>query len=244
MAAALLSPLATGQSPDNTVWTEILQTYVATSPDGMTRFDYSTMQRSEPDRAKLETYIESFADLDFDKLSRDAQFAAWANLYNAVMVDYVIGKYPTDTIKPWYSSGPWKKITVRAGGRDVSLDEIEHDILRKRWDEPRVHYAINCASYSCPNLRAQAWSAEGLDEALDVAAHNYINHPRGVTVQKDGDLEVSSIYKWFREDFGGNEAGVIAHLKKYADGDLAKKIAASKGIDDYEYDWSLNDTES
>ena len=106
-----------------------------------------------------------------------------------------------------------------------------------------MHYAVNCASYGCPNLRTDAWYAATLDEELDEAARDYINNPRGVTVRRNGTLQVSTIYKWFREDFGGSNAGVIDHLLEHAEPELAAKIEAKRRITKHEYDWSLNDVE-
>lgn len=237
-----LSPALAQSDFSHDAWGELLDTYVAESSDGVNRVDYGALKASSGDREKLDAYIGQYAGLDFDGLSRDEAFAAWSNLYNAVTVRYIVGKYPTDTIKPWYSTGPWKSIKVEAGGNMVSLDGIEHDILRKQWsDDPRLHYAINCASYSCPDLRRTPWLAATLDADLDDAARAYVNHPRGVRIDDD-EIDLSSIYKWFREDFGGTEAAVIEHLLRYADDDLASKIRDRRKIDDYEYDWSLNDT--
>jgi len=157
------------------------------------------------------------------------------------MVHHVLEVYPTNTIKPWYSRGPWRGIEVVADGREVSLHEIEHEILRARWDEPRVHYALNCASIGCPNLKPTAWTAKTLDRDLNAAARAYINHPRGVSLSSRSGLAVSSIYKWFRDDFGGDEADVIAHLKTHAAPALRARIEADPRIRTYRYDWSLND---
>jgi hypothetical protein len=123
----------------------------------------------------------------------------------------------------------------------VSLDAIEHKILRKTWGTPEVHYAINCASYSCPNLPVKAWEAATLKADLEAAAKAYINSPRGVQVTAKG-LTVSEIYNWFEADFGGSKAAVTEHLLKYAKPELAAKIRANPKIVRYQYDWSLNDT--
>lgn len=234
--------LAKSQSVSHEAWGELLADYVTTAPDGINRVDYAALKESGSDRDALNTYIGQYADLDMQSLSRNEQFAAWVNLYNAVTVRYIVNKYPVSTIKPWYSAGPWKDIEVTADGEQVTLHEIEHEILRKQWpDDPRLHYAINCASIGCPNLRLEPWRAEGLDDTLDEAARNYVNHPRGVSPQSRG-LQVSSIYKWFEDDFGGSEDAVIEHLLTYADDDLAGRIRNKADIRDYEYDWSLNGT--
>lgn len=239
---ALASCLALpGVAQGNDAWTQLLETYVHESTDGVNRVDYATLSASPADRATLDTYIASFEARDLTGTD-DATFAAWANLYNAVTVRYIAEKYPLDSIRDGFLfGGPWKKVTVMAGGREISLDAIEHDILRPRFGDPRVHYAINCASYGCPNLLTRAWTANTLDADLDAAARAYINHPRGVTVGNRG-LTVSSIYKWFEVDFGGSKDGVIKHLLQYAEPALAENIRATPKIRGYTYDWSLNDT--
>lgn len=236
MAAAAETP-----APRHAAWSALLQRYVVESPDGVNRFDYGALKASEADSAALDAYVASFADLDFEALGRDDAFAAWANLYNALTVQHIIGRYPVKSIRSGYIVGPWKRVKTMAGGREVSLDAIEHDILRKQWDDPRVHYAVNCASYGCPNLLTRVWEGATLDADLDAAARAYVNHPRGVSVRERGGLRVSTIYKWFREDFGGSEAGVIDHLRQYADPDLLAAIDANPDIKDYDYDWALND---
>ncbi|MEM5518582.1 DUF547 domain-containing protein [Henriciella sp. AS95] len=244
LALLLASPAAFAQTAgaSDDAWMDILETYVHESEDGINRVDYGALKANAADVSKLDAYIEQFADLDIDALPRDEQFASWANLYNAVTVRYIVRKYPTSTIKPWYSSGPWKTIKVMADGREVSLDAIEHEILRAQWEgDPRLHYAINCASLGCPNLMDRPWEAETLDEDLNAAARAYINHPRGVSVTGNG-LRVSSIYDWFKSDFGGTDAQVIDHFLIYADPDLARQIEANPDIRGYGYNWSLNDT--
>ncbi|WP_340693391.1 DUF547 domain-containing protein [Hyphomonas sp.] len=223
-------------------WTRLLAKYVHTSNDGVHRVDYGALKANAADRAALDAYISRFADMDLSG-TNDAAFAAWANLYNAVTVRYIVEKYPLGSIKDGYFfGGPWKNITVAVGGRNVSLDTIEHKILRPKFNDPRVHYAINCAALSCPNLMAKAWEPATLDADLDAAARAYVNNSRGVSVTDRG-LVLSSIYDWFAADFGGSKQAVIDHLLKYADTGLAKQIQANPKIRSYDYDWSLNDTE-
>jgi hypothetical protein len=229
-------------APQHSAWTRLLETYVIAGSDGVNRVDYAALKADPADRAALDAYIDSFADMDLSGTS-PAAFAAWANLYNAVTVRYIVQNYPLGSIRDGYLfGGPWKKIKVTADGETVSLDEIEHKILRPRFKTPLVHYAINCAAFSCPNLQAKAWEADTLDADLTAAARAYINNPRGVTVTDSG-ITVSSIYDWFEADFGGSKQAVIAHLLKYADEDLAKEINANPRIRKYDYDWSLNDSQ-
>ena len=237
-------PPATKDAPmakaEHTAWTKLLAKYVRASPDGITRVDYAAFAASKADRAALDAYIAGFADADLSART-DANFAAWANIYNAVTVRYILDKYPVKSIRDGHLiGGPWREIKLRAGRQEVSLDAIEHKILRKVWGTPEVHYAINCASYSCPNLPRKAWEAATLAADLDQAARDYVNHPRGVTVTPKG-LVVSSIYDWFQADFGGSKEAVIAHLQKYAAPSLADDIRANPKIVRDTYDWSLND---
>jgi hypothetical protein len=158
----------------------------------------------------------------------------------------VLDHYPVDSIKDidispgFFSSGPWDKKLVTIEGQGLSLNDIEHRILRPVWQDPRIHYGVNCASMGCPNLQRKAFTAQNTDGLLDKAAREYVNHPRGVSME-DGDLVVSSIYDWFQEDFGGSEAGVIEHLMQYAEPGLKQKLQGFDDIDDDRYDWSLND---
>jgi hypothetical protein len=120
------------------------------------------------------------------------------------------------------------------------LDQIENSILRPEFNEPRIHYAINCASIGCPNLAARAWRAETMEADLTAAARAYINHPRGVSIDSQGRVRVSTIYRWFAADFGGNAAAVLTHLRRYAAPDLQARLAQATTISNYNYDWALN----
>ena len=245
IAGAIAMTLAIGSAfaEDTTrhqSWDDLLETYVVESADGVNRFNYGGLQASARDIATLDAYLASFADQDFETLSQDEQCAAWTNIYNARTVRYMIGRYPVKSIRSGSISGPWKRVKTVVDGESISLDAIEHKKLRPMGDA-RIHYAINCASYGCPNLRRDAWVAETLDEDLDEAARAYINHPRGVAIRPKGGLQVSAIYKWFKDDFGGSEDSVIAHLLDYANPVLATQIRANADIKKYDYDWSLND---
>lgn len=212
------------------------------SRDGVVRVDYAGWKASTVDRAALKAYIESLSRLNPLTLTRPEQFAFWANLYNAVTIDVVLDAFPVRSIRDIRSGllpGPWRRKVATVGGVELSLDDMEHNILRKGWADPRVHYAVNCASYGCPNLPLRAFRGATLGPSLDVAARAFVNHSRGARF--DGNaLVVSSIYKWFVEDFGGSDAGVIAHLARYADTPLRTRLQAATRIDRDVYDWSIN----
>lgn len=232
---------ATMAQSQHAPWSKLLAKYVVVSSDGINRVDYGALKNNTADRKALDTYIATFETTDFDALTNAEKIATWSNIYNAVTVRYIVEKYPTRSIRAGTFTGPWKKIKTLAGGQNISLNDIEHEVLRNL-DDPRIHYAINCASYSCPNLLPKALEANTLDKVLDKAASDYINNPRGVTVTDRG-LVVSEIYNWFEEDFGGSKSTVIDHLLEYADADLKAQIEANPKIRKYEYDWNLNDVE-
>ncbi|WP_375549196.1 DUF547 domain-containing protein [Oceanicaulis alexandrii] len=239
--------LAQAQTDLHTPWDQVLGAYVAESDDGVNRFDYAGLRANSNDRAALTAYIERLEATQVSALTDDERFAFWANLYNAVTVRLIVDEAPENSIRqirprPW-SIGPWGVNRVEVEGRALSLDDIEHRIMRVEFEAPLVHYAVNCASIGCPNLMARAWRGATLEADLEAGARAYINHPRGVTVTEDG-LVVSRIYDWFNEDFGGSDAGVIAHVLRYAEPDLAQRIDSDMRINSYIYDWSLNRTES
>ena len=117
---------------------------------------------------------------------------------------------------------------------------MEHRILRPIWKDPRVHYAVNCASIGCPNLQDRAYTSKNTEVLLEKGAREYINHPRGAAFEGK-KLVLSDIYDWFQEDFGGSDQGVLRHLRRYAAPDLAGKLESFSGRIDYQYDWSLNE---
>mgnify|MGYP001022580231 CR=1 FL=1 len=192
--------------------------------------------------ADLDAYLASLAATVTADLGREARFAYFINAYNAWTLKLVADHYPVASIKdigPFWST-PWKIAFVRLDGRTVTLDHLENEILRPVFKDPRVHFAINCASASCPPLRAEPYAADRLDEQLDDAASRFINDP-AFNSFKDGVLRLSRIFDWFQEDFGG-EKGVLALVERYARGDLRKGLrsGAPLRITYLDYDWSLN----
>ena len=229
-------------------------------PDGYNTFDYEAV--TVADRAKLRSYLDMMVDIDPTKLTEDQKFAYLANLYNALTLEVMLEHYPVDSIKEieykstgekieekgiieglaeiFTNDGPWGEKLITVNGMKLSLNDIEHTIMRQIYDEPRIHYAVNCASVSCPNLRTAPWVAKTLDADLDDAAEIYIAHPRGVRLDDDGELIASSIYDWYKVDFGGTDADVIAHMLEHAKGAKATMLKGKTEIADFEYDWDVN----
>lgn len=226
---------------EHRAWSNLLQLYLRPGPDGVNRFAYGEVSVS--DRRLLDEYIDRLAQTAISQYNRAEQRAYWINIYNALTIQEVLRHYPVESIRDissgLFSTGPWNKKLVSIEREALSLNDIEHRILRPVWQDPRIHYAVNCASIGCPNLQPQAFTAELTDAMLEQAARDFINHPRGAAVI-DGELRVSSIYDWFVSDFGGNDAGVIEHLKRYANAALAEALHGMTEIDDDQYDWRIN----
>lgn len=229
---------------DHSGWTEFLKTRRELDTDGIARIDYAGV--TPADRSRLSHYLDRLTAIPISHFARSEQFAYWVNLYNALTVATILDHYPVDSIRSidisegWLASGPWDAKLIAVEGVDLTLNDIEHRILRPIWRDPRIHYVVNCASVGCPNIPAVALTGSDLEEALNQAARDYINSPRGVSIAGD-TATISSIYGWYQEDFGNSKPSVIRHLTRYADADLAHRL---KLVDpyalDYAYDWDLN----
>lgn len=229
---------------DFSAWDDLLKRYVRISPDGVNRVDYAGF--SAGGKTALDKMIADLTALPVSRYARNQQFAYWINLYNAMTVKVVLDHYPVETIRDidispgLFADGPWDKELVSVEGEALSLNDIEHRILRPIWQDPRIHYAVNCASIGCPNLAVDAYDGEKLEAMLDLAARAYINDPRGVSVTGN-KVTLSKIYDWFQEDFGGSTQSVLDHLKRYAAPALAERLNSIGDIQGTGYDWSLND---
>tara|TARA_B100001123_G_C14817077_1_gene830642 strand:- start:100 stop:669 length:570 start_codon:yes stop_codon:yes gene_type:complete len=176
---------------------------------------------------------------------RHEQLAYWINLYNALTVQLIATHFPVNSIREielensGWGGGPWEAKLVVIEGIELSLNDIEHRILRPIWRDPRIHYAVNCASIGCPNLRRDAYESDTVNRVLDSAARDFINNRRGVMLE-NGEVIVSSLYVWFRPDFGASDEAVLEHLRRYAGPTLRDALKGRKTIADHRYDWRLN----
>lgn len=231
---------------DHTRWDSFLTAYAVEGDDGVNRVAYSRVCAA--DHGSLKSYIREMQALRVSEYSRGEQFAYWVNLYNALTVDIVLDHYPIESVrdikltKGLFTKGPWSKKLLVIEDNKVSLNDIEHRILRPIWRDPRIHYAVNCAAMGCPNLMLEPFTADNATRLLEAGARGYVNHQRGVRLY-NGRLYVSSIYVWFESDFGGTEASVVDHLRRYAEPELDEKLKDIRRISDDSYDWSLNDAE-
>ncbi len=232
-----------GEKVDHGDWTRFLTRYVAPDARGVNRVAYGLV--SAADSALLDAYLTELQRVDPADLTRDQQVAYWINLYNALTVDVVLEAYPVASIRDIkdgpLSIGPWGRPLAVVSGQSLTLNDIEHRIIRPTFNEPRIHYALNCAAVGCPNLMARAWEANTLERDLTAAERAYVNDPRGVRFDDQGRLILSKIYIWFREDFGANEQAVIAYLETAVEPELQQRLKQARRVNAYEYDWALND---
>lgn len=221
-----------------------LDNYLKTdNSSGINTLSYESV--IEADHKNLASYIEDLERITVTSLNRDEQMAYWINLYNARTILLILDKYPVKSILDIkdnvFAFGPWDMKLLEIEGKLLSLNHIEHNILRPIWQDKRIHYVVNCASMGCPNLQARVFRAENLEEQLEAAVYDYVNHPRGVRF-KGKKLIISSIYDWYKVDFGSTRESILSHLSDYAEPDLKKRLELYESNLSYDYSWNLNKT--
>ncbi len=254
-SAIATTPVGAQEIPDHADFTSILADIVRTP-----RVDYAALQ----DRlADLDAYLDQLHETDLDALESapgDVQLAFWINAYNACMLHRVSAHYPirknaglVGSIRNAFADRPdnsvWQIRDVFTGafcdvaGATRSLDEIEHEIIRPTWDEPRIHFAVNCAALSCPPLAAEAYVPERLEEQLDRAVHGLVANPEHFLMDRSGagSLTLNRVLDWYGGDFGGRD-GLLEFLARYVPEDDARFLRRSNiEVRFFEYDWTLND---
>jgi hypothetical protein len=229
--------MAGSTPPSHQLWNELLKSNV--KPDGLV--DYKGFIREKP---KLEKYLKLLSENAPDRKtwSKNEQLAYWINVYNAYTVKLIVDFYPTKSIR---DLGPRIKIPLikdvwhykffKIAGVEMSLDEVEHSILRKEFEEPRIHFAINCASVSCPPLLNEAFVATNLENQLTRVATTFINDPTRNKISSQS-AQLSSIFSWFKGDFT-KKGTLIEFLNRYA----KVKLSPNARITFMEYNWNLNE---
>ena len=182
----------------NAPYNDFLKKYV-TQQNGINLVKYGSV--TDADHKALKDYVNTLSNTDTSEFTEDEIFAYWFNLYNAETVNVILDNYPVKSIRKINLKGPWDEPLLTVNGKKMSLNNIEHDTIRANYDEPRIHFAFNCASIGCPNLKMTAWEASTMDADLTKATQEYVASPRGVTV-KDGKIIAAGIFDWYKEDFG------------------------------------------
>jgi hypothetical protein len=238
---ALLFPLAC-HGIDHQAWDALLKKHVVVLDGGKaSRVDYAGMAK---DREALKRYLDSLSAAtpkEFAAEGPAAQMAFLINAYNAFMVEKILTRYP-DVRSVWdfgkLFGNPFKDRFFNLFGNAMSLDDIEHETLRKNYREPRIHYAVNCASIGCPMLREEAYAASRLEQQLEEQAMRFLSD-RSRNRWREGRLEVSKIFDWYGRDFEPRDA----YFRRYA-GALGMPAGAAPALSFLDYDWSLNDSRS
>ena len=242
---ALAFALATGEAraQDVVLYAKMLESHtVAVEDIASTRVDYGAL-RSSKDWREL---VTSLRDSQPDRLrSRNEKLAFWINAYNILAIDLVQRNYPVDSIRSigGFFSPVWKMTAGRIAGRDYTLNEIEHEILRPM-AEPRIHAAIVCASLSCPPLRREPYRASALDAQLTDNVRRWLADPRkGARIDRSSNtLHLSPILDWFSEDFGDDVVPFVAAHLPTDDASFLRARRSALRVRYMDYDWSLNDT--
>ncbi|MFK7831284.1 MAG: DUF547 domain-containing protein [Congregibacter sp.] len=245
LIAKSLAQSGSESSVDHTAWDRFLQRYTLIDSEGVVRVDYASVTSAS--HKSLKDYIAELSAVDPARLTKNAQLAYWANLYNVKTVDVILDHYPVATIRNVkdgvFDLGPWEEKRLVVSELPLSLHDIEHGIVRPIWSTtPEVHYILNCAALGCPNLPQKAFTAHNVQELMRQAAVVYVNDAqRGVLTDDAGRVTLSKIYSWYRDDFGGSDASILNHLRSYAAPGLKSRLEGTEKIHEYTYNWSLND---
>ncbi|MGE3239479.1 MAG: DUF547 domain-containing protein [Pirellulales bacterium] len=232
---------------DHSAWNELLKKYV----DQYGMVNYAAWKASSADLRALDKYLNHLSTASIaGPVNRNASLAFWINAYNAVTVKGILREYPTTSIRNHtarvFGYNIWKDLKLVVGGQPYSLEQIEHEVLRKM-GEPRIHFAIVCASVGCPRLLNEAYAPEKLEQQLANNAETFFANPRNFRYDPmQGTIALSSILDWFGEDFGPNQAEQLTSIAPYLPDAPARQLAESgtARVSYLDYDWNLNDQAS
>ena len=224
----------------HTEFDKFLTSYVSNIND-ITLVNYRGV--TSQDKASLNTYINRLEKTPIFTYSKAEQQAYWINLYNALTIQVILDNYPLTSIKEAYGgvfkTGPWNKKLLTIEGKAVSLNDIEHTILRPIWKDSRIHFLVNCASIACPNLLQKAITRDTYEAVAEQATVDFINNFRAVSLEKD-KLVLTSLFDWYSIDFGSNTKAILTYITKYANDQTKAKLNNYKTIS-YTYNWNLNE---
>ena len=242
LCLSLLFSLGAQAAMNHSQFNDVLQSHVQA---GMV--DDGALKK---DRVKLDQYLEACAKVNkatFQSWSDDEQLALLINLYNAATLQLIIDNYPVDSIKDIGSffTGPWDQEFVELLGETITLNTLEHEIIRKDYDEPRIHFVLVCAAISCPKLRGSAYTGENLEKELKEETQRFLQDRTRNRYDAAADtLYLSSIFRWYGGDFKGHGPSLQEYLKPYLPKAAGERVTASTRIRYQSYDWSLNDKQN
>ena len=229
---------------DHSTLDALLKVYVVTRhASGINRFRYADVSRKH--RKQLARYLRTKTAIDPRDYSRAEQKAYWLNLYNALTLDLILANYPVDSIEDIPGSGgsgmqgPWDKKLIKVAGQQISLNDIEHRILRPLWQDHKVHFGLACGGLGCPSLQPLAFTGANCRELLKKSSYEFVRHPRGVQL-KNGKLQVSKIFEWYKADFAKSDKHLLKVFARYSGDREALYLLGFDGKIDYSHDWRIN----
>jgi len=237
---------ASGASEHHALFTALLDEHVHHG-----RVDYAALQ-SDP---RLDAYLLQLATTDADTSARrDDRLAMWLNAYNAYTLKVIVDNYPIDSINDLHTGGllighllnktVWDRKFVVVGGRTMSLDDVEHGIVRKQFDDARIHFALVCAARSCPQLRTAAYEGYQLDAQLDDQGRIFFADPlKNYFLPEQRRARLSRILAWYDDDFGANDEEILLYVARFLPDELAEAIRSAPAawkVDHTRYIWELN----
>lgn len=212
--------------PDHNAFNKLLSKHVSSSG----KVNYKGFKA---DNHMLEDYLSQLQDNPIKSgWSKKEKLAYWINAYNAYTIKLIVDNYPVSSITDLHGGKPWDAKWIKLDGKTLSLNNIENDIIRPTFKEPRIHFAVNCAAKSCPPLSNSVWTAANLESKFETATKKFVNDSKYNSVSSSG-ANVSKIFEWYKEDFGD----LTAFLNKYANSPLG----SGGKISFMEYDWKLNE---
>ncbi len=235
----IIVPTADAMVFDHSQFDQILKAYV----DDQGLVDYNAIAKDR----RFQNYMEQLKTARTDEMTIDGRLAFWINAYNVVTIDKVIKWKPKKSVRETAIRGLWtstKFFTSRehvVAGKQLSQDDIEHEILRKQLKDPRIHFVIVCASSSCPKLARFAFSEEHVQRQLEEQTRKYINSERGTRIDyAENTLYLSKIFDWFAGDFKNTSGAVLAFIKPYLGPDAMTFLERKPKIEYIRYNWALN----
>ena len=223
--------------PDHSAWQTLLDKYVLVDEEsGVNRFAYDAV--TPDDVLSLRSYLFYLQNLDPRQLNKPAQKAFWLNMYNASVTLIVIAQKPRNSIRSVDSRKVWEKERFNIALQSLSLDTIEHGVLRPLFADERILFALHKASIGGANISKVAFTAENIEQQLDAARQDFLKHSRSIDF-RGNSLVLSRMFKWYEDDFGGDVSSVREYLKKHVEPETALKIERARNVR-YQYDWNLN----
>lgn len=211
--------------PDHSIWDNLLRNFVSSTG----QVNYRGIKNSRTAFDSYITELESFSPQS--DWSRNQIMAYWINAYNAYTIKLIVDNHPVGSIKDIHGGNPWEVKWIKIGGSSYSLNQIENDILRARYGDARIHFAVNCAAASCPPIHNRAFTAENLNSTLQRLTRKFINNTNYNTITAER-IEISKIFDWYGGDFGD--------VKSYINGFTEVELGEQTEVNYKEYDWALN----